>query len=546
MRWLVCATLVVAQCASVGAQHEGHGGNHASANPAVHYLTVNVALTDTAFDPAAVFVPVGRPVRLMLRNRSLAEHHYRVAGLEPQDLWWMDRGGDAAGPASRDAHDHHNAAYVRIREQSPAGIAPTGREVHGWVTAGRNVDAVLFTATQPGTYTVHCDIHQDVEGRLVVFETPTAGAAPDARSAALTRDLGLIGGTDAAPIRVEAMYSPREDGDVTIVLTEQRHAAELPSPLPPPELALGGITMSHASAAVLTDSVHHRATAYRFTPATRLTGGHQVMTLRLASGQEATWHLPIAQPTSAKGWGLVLALLGGMLAAMWPCLFQLTVYFIPALAGLAMQQGDGAGDRRRPVLRAASYFILGFTVVYTATGGIIGYMAERVGHTSAFEGWQRYIGPAAGLAVIALALRVAVNARAPLVCRMPALSRLAGSARPATRIEMMLAGVAFATGCMTCFGSALAVGMVVYIGMAQSALYGAAVLFLFSLGMGVPLVIAAVAMAKALPVLMKLEDAVPWMGLASAVLMTGFGVLLISGRYMAISEWTYRAVSGMF
>ena len=72
----------------------------------------------------------------------------------------------------------------------------------------------------------------------------------------------------------------------------------------------------------------------------------------------------------------------------------------------------------------------------------------------------------------------------------------------------------------------------------------ALVLFLFSMGMGIPLVIAAVAMAKALLLLMKLEKAVPWMGLASAILMAGFGMLLISGNYMVVSEWTFRVVSG--
>jgi hypothetical protein len=86
--------------------------------------------------------------------------------------------------------------------------------------------------------------------------------------------------------------------------------------------------------------------------------------------------------------------------------------------------------------------------------------------------------------------------------------------------------------------------MVVYVGLAQSAVYGAFVLFLFSLGMGVPLVIAAAAMAKALPLLMKLENLVPWMGLASAVLMAGFGTLLISGHYMVVSEWAFRAAAG--
>ncbi len=60
----------------------------------------------------------------------------------------------------------------------------------------------------------------------------------------------------------------------------------------------------------------------------------------------------------------------------------------------------------------------------------------------------------------------------------------------------MVVGVTFATGCMTCFGSAVLIGMVVYVGLAGSPLVGAALLFLFSLGMGVPLIIGALAAGK--------------------------------------------------
>ena len=71
---------------------------------------------------------------------------------------------------------------------------------------------------------------------------------------------------------------------------------------------------------------------------------------------------------------------------MWPCLFQLTVYLIPALAGIAMQDaGASKGASRRQVLQAALYFILGFTLLYTATGALIGFAAQearRHGHSS--------------------------------------------------------------------------------------------------------------------------------------------------------------------
>ena len=532
-----------------------HGAHPAPAGEAATLLTLNVSISNRGFEPATVFVPAGQPVQLMLRGRGTAEHHYRVVGLQPAELWWiLPPSGDGG------EHDHHNIQYATSRVPSPSGITPTGKEVHGYVSAARNIDVVLFTATAPGKYEIVCDLHSEKLGTLTVFEEAVPAATTGVASsssvmrAALTRDLGVVDYPGAKGIQVEATYTPDDEPHVALLVTERTHTTNLP-PAREPALFVSGSRFALLDAKVITDSVHHRATSYRFARQPGFGSGHQVMTLQLASGQEATWHLPlmIATPGAdvagagfGERWALILAMLGGMLAAMWPCLFQLTVYFIPALAGVAMQEGGTSSPAgRRQILVAAFYFILGFTLVYTATGALIGYAAQQFGDTSQFESWQRYVGVAAGIVVIGLALRVAAKVRAPLVCRMPILSRMANSNKPATRLEMMLAGLAFATGCMTCFGSALVIGMVVYVGLAQSAMYGALVLFLFSLGMGIPLVIAAMAMARAMPTLMKLERAVPWMGLASAVLMAAFGTLLISGNYMVVSEWGYR-LAGRF
>jgi cytochrome c-type biogenesis protein len=563
---------------SAGVDHSSHAMPEATSAFTLDF-TVNVGISDAEIQPAAVFVPAGRPVQLLLRNRSWSEHHYRVVGLVPDELSWLADSADSEEATVPDEeHNHHGRRFVPWRATSPAGIRPSGNEVHAYVSAERRVDAVLFTATRAGTYLVQCDLHPEQVGRLIVFEPPAAQvAAVPARSRqalalALTKDLGSVNYPGAAGVRVEATYAPAEyvtqilggaaaadlqpERYVAVLLSERTHTANLPRSAAAPDLHVNGTPVALIDRRMVADSPHHRATVYRFARDDSFGAGHQMMTLRLASGQEATWHLPLVLPDVGDGaqraagfgeqWALIFALLGGMLAAMWPCLFQLTVYFIPALAGVAMQEAGGSSKagRRRQVLVAAFFFILGFTLLYTATGALIGFAAQRLGDTGQFEVWQRYVGVAAGVVVIGLALRVAAKVRAPLVCRMPVLSRMAHSGKPATRLEMMVAGLAFATGCMTCFGSALVVGMVVYVGLAQSAFYGALVLFLFSLGMGIPLVIAAVAIARALPLLMKLEKAVPWMGLASAILMAGFGTLLISGNYMAVSEWTYRVVSG--
>ena len=67
-----------------------------------------------------------------------------------------------------------------------------------------------------------------------------------------------------------------------------------------------------------------------------------------------------------------------------------------------------------------------------------------------------------------------------------------------------------------------------------------ALLFLFSLGMGIPMVIGALAMAKVLPLLFSIEKELPWTGLASATIIGGYGVPLITGNFMAITGWVYQ------
>ena len=200
------------------------------------------------------------------------------------------------------------------------------------------------------------------------------------------------------------------------------------------------------------------------------------------------------------------------------------------------------------VVRAAFFFVPGFTLVFTASGALIGWSAARLGESIDFDQWQRYmryIGIVGGIIILVMALRVAAKVRAPLVCKMPILSKMSNQKRPAKPWELMLAGLAFATGCMTCFGAATVTAMVVYVGVSGSAAFGAFALFLFSLGMGIPLIIAASVMAKFLPVLFKLEKGIRWLGMASSLVMIGFAVLLITGNYVTLTEWAFGSFYGL-
>lgn len=346
--------------------------------------------------------------------------------------------------------------------------------------------------------------------------------------------------------------------NLVFFLWENIHDGDLPERLLPALRVDGRAAYLPARVVVPADAVHHRFSVFSF-PRQDASGipivGEHTRSLELilpAANTEGaqsilTWTLPLDYPRAlSEGvrltWTSLLALLGGVLAAMWPCLFQLTAYFIPSLAGVSMSQAhDPPAAARFQVVKAAAFFVLGFVIVYTAAGAAAGFAAQSLNGASLLWSVRRPLSAAAGVVILFMALRMAANARAPLVCKMPVASAL--GRRPTGYLGTMLLGLAFATGCTTCFGAALILGIITYVGIAGTPLLGALMMFLFSLGMAIPLMAGAVAMARVLGALNRLERVAPYMVMASSAIMAGFGVLLLSGQFMLLSNWFIRSIA---
>ena len=133
-------------------------------------FTINVDLTDEGIQLSSIFIPVGREIQIVLRNRGTTEHHYRVVGLMPTDLSWLaePEGTQAEGVTDEDHDLHHSAALVPWWFTSPAGIQPRGDEVHGYAARG-GLDVVHFVATNVGTFEVQCPLHPEETGTVTVF-----------------------------------------------------------------------------------------------------------------------------------------------------------------------------------------------------------------------------------------------------------------------------------------------------------------------------------------------------------------------------------------
>jgi len=156
-------------------------------------LNINVTLTDEGIEPEIIFIPAGRAIRLVLTNHGTKEHHFRIKGLIPTQLRWMEipeideYDVESMTPADLVAYGIEEAAsitdeaelahymhhlvpsFVPSRPESPTGIRPLGTEVHGWVGLGSN-DLMEFFALQTGEYIADDVRFPEHTARVIVFD----------------------------------------------------------------------------------------------------------------------------------------------------------------------------------------------------------------------------------------------------------------------------------------------------------------------------------------------------------------------------------------
>ncbi len=336
---------------------------------------------------------------------------------------------------------------------------------------------------------------------------------------------------------------------------EDIHLGELPASPASVRLRLeDGREFDAVDCTIVRNSFHHRATVVRFPQVindrasffelvAHQPADHSVQTMR--------WSLPITYPKDLKegndlSLATVIALLAGLLAVLSPCLLQLTVYYTFALAGISMNKRlEDLAHERGNVVRTALFFIAGFTAVFTATGALAGLAGEKLQSSGIMENWNRPLAIVAGIGVLAVGIWVGANAGAPGLCRLPLFSTLNPNRRWLDWLKMMFMGSAFAVGCSTCFGGALFISLMIYVGTVGSAWLGASALFLFSLGIAIPYLLSAVFLSRALPLLNSFRKASSVVSLVSSVVLVFFGVILITDNFHIPSDLLYRLYLGL-
>ncbi len=224
-----------------------------------------------------------------------------------------------------------------------------------------------------------------------------------------------------------------------------------------------------------------------------------------------------------------IAFLAGLASFLSPCVLPIVPSYVSYVTGLTLDElrRGGAAARRQAAVHSG-LFILGFSLLFVGLGA----SATALGQTlSRLLPLFQQVG---GIVVIVFGLYMLGLLKIPALMRERRLGAGGGSLEPMGKVGSVLAGLAFGAGWTPCVGPVLA-SILLYAGMQATMLRGTLLLSAYSLGLAVPFFASAVAFNWTLTRLKPLRG---WLGpleRATGAFLVVLGVLLVSGRFAALS-----------
>ena len=223
--------------------------------------------------------------------------------------------------------------------------------------------------------------------------------------------------------------------------------------------------------------------------------------------------------TSLTPAALAIALAAGAVSFVSPCVLPLVPVYLSYVSGVAVEDLD---RRRRHVVLLSLAFIAGFTVVFVALGAAMG------GVGALLHDHRDVLTYAGGVFLIVAGLVMADVVHLPGAQR--AISPRGGGL-----------GGAFLTGAVVCIGWTPCVGYVLgsiltLAGGGGSVAAGALLLLVYSLGLGLPFLAAALAFDWVMDRLGVLKRHYRVVQIGSGVVLVAFGLVLLIGGPTLISR----------
>jgi cytochrome c-type biogenesis protein len=228
------------------------------------------------------------------------------------------------------------------------------------------------------------------------------------------------------------------------------------------------------------------------------------------------------------GFSLPLVFGAGVLSFLSPCVLPLVPPYLTYMGGATLEllRGDDRALRARIVFTTV-VFILGFSAVFVTLGATATAFGQQ------FRQALPVLTPLAGVLIFAMGLHFLGVFRLAFLDREV---RHRGPGIASGPVGGFLLGLAFAIGWTPCIGPILAAILSVAANE-NSALEGAALLGVYSLGLGVPFLLAGIAVGPFLAFFGRFKRNLGLVEKIVGVLLVLTGIMFLTGNFTRLSYW---------
>ncbi len=226
---------------------------------------------------------------------------------------------------------------------------------------------------------------------------------------------------------------------------------------------------------------------------------------------------------------LLGALLAGLVSFLSPCVLPLVPPYLVYLAGTSLERLAGAEPQphvRRDTALAALLFVCGFSTVFVALGA----SASVIG--AVIRAYSAELSIIAGVVIIVMGLHFLGILRIDLLLRQKRMEMV----KPVGLWGAYVMGLAFAFGWTPCIGPILAAILAVA-ASEQTVAKGAGLLAVYSLGLGIPFMLAAFAIEPFAAFLTRFRRHLAMVERVMGGLLVLTGIAFLTGFVSQASFW---------
>lgn len=224
---------------------------------------------------------------------------------------------------------------------------------------------------------------------------------------------------------------------------------------------------------------------------------------------------------------MLVALAAGIISFLSPCVLPIVPPYLAYMSGVSLHEMTSEAAAKRRAVVAALFFVLGLSTVFL----ILGFTASAFG--AFFLQNQLMFARISGIVIILFGLHFLGIFRIPFLDRE---ARLEAGDKGGSGFGAYVLGLAFAFGWTPCIGPQL--GAILSLAASEASVArGTVLLGVYAAGLGIPFLLAAMFITRAMGVMDRLKKHMATIERVMGGLLLLVGVAMVTGAFTTFSWW---------